>query len=447
MKNIAQLLQLEENCRNCEDITELTYIIVNETRQLVEYDQAVLITPNISGKLKVDNISDISTIDATSPFIQWIEEISQRVAHLENYNSLHIINPLDDFTQPQLTQLKDFSPSNILWIPLLSKKDGVKLEYYLILFKNDLWSENEKLILTHIASSYRYFLYGLNKCKFKTWLKQKSFDNKYIYIALILIFLLMFVPIKLTVLAPSEIQAKNPLVVTSPLNGAVDKVKVLPNQVIQKGDLIVKIKNTEYENNYIISTRTLEIAKAQLHSVSQNSFIDYTKKSQIANLKAEVKLKQAEMNFAKYQYEQTDIYAKESGIVIINDPNEWSGKPVVVGERILQIADKNNIQIKIMLPVSDAIFLNEKATVKIFFDNDPLNSFSGKISQIYYEPELTPQTILSYKIIAEFDDINENGYTPKIGLRGTAKIYSQDVSLFFYLFKKPITSIRQWVGW
>ena len=34
MKNIAQLLQLEANCRNCKDMTELSYIMVNETREL-----------------------------------------------------------------------------------------------------------------------------------------------------------------------------------------------------------------------------------------------------------------------------------------------------------------------------------------------------------------------------------------------------------------------------
>ena len=50
-------------------------------------------------------------------------------------------------------------------------------------------------------------------------------------------------------------------------------------------------------------------------------------------------------------------------------------------------------------------------------------------------------------ILATFDDIKENGYIPSIGLRGTSKIYSKKVSLFFYLFRKQITSIRQWIGW
>jgi multidrug resistance efflux pump len=222
---------------------------------------------------------------------------------------------------------------------------------------------------------------------------------------------------------------------------------VNPDQVVKKGDLIVRLENREFKNNYIIAQRTLEVAKAQLHTVKQNSFVDYTQKSQIANVEAELRLKEAELAFAKYQFEKTNVYAEASGTVVINDPNGWAGRPVVVGEKILQIADKKSIEVKIMLPVSDAIFLDRGALVKLFFDNDPLNTWKGKISKIYYKPELTPQTILSYKIIADFDKIDQNGDIPKIGLRGTAKIYSEDVTLFFYLFKKPITAIRKWIGW
>ena len=35
---------------------------------------------------------------------------------------------------------------------------------------------------------------------------------------------------------------------------------------------------------------------------------------------------------------------------------------------------------------------------------------------------------------------------PRIGLRGTAKVYGSKVSLFYYLFRKPITFMRQLIG-
>ncbi|WP_025563567.1 HlyD family efflux transporter periplasmic adaptor subunit [Psychromonas sp. SP041] len=446
MKNIAQLLQLEENCRNSEEIKELAYIIVNETRELVSYDQGILLS-HMDNKLTVEAISDVSVVETTSPFTQWINDVAKRLVKLDSSSSLRVVNVEKDLTEQQKTEMKDFSPMNLLWVPLKMTRQNIEIEYYLLLFKNTVWQDKEKALLKHIASSYRYFLFSLYKSNFKLWRRSSSFISKYAKFFVIIIILLMFLPIRLTVLSPLEVKAKDPVVVTSPLNGAVDTITVLPDQVVKKGDLLVKLESVDFKNSYIIAERTFEVAKAQLHTTKQNSFIDYKLKSKIAGFEAEVKLKKAEMDFAKIQFDKTIIKAEDNGTIVINDPNEWSGKPVVVGEKILLIANKQKIQIQIMLPVTDAIFLNDNALVKIFFDNDPLNTWNGKISQIYYEPELTPQSILSYKIIADFDQIDENGYIPKIGLRGTAKIYSDKVTLFFYLFKKPITSIRQWVGW
>jgi hypothetical protein len=123
------------------------------------------------------------------------------------------------------------------------------------------------------------------------------------------------------------------------------------------------------------------------------------------------------------------------------------GQPITIGEKILSIANSNNIEIKIMLPVTDAIYLEGNNNVKLFFDNTFLDTWDGKISQISYKPTLTPEGILSYQIIANFDNINQNGTIPKIGLRGTAKIYAQQTTLFYYLFRKPVTYLRQLLAW
>jgi len=50
---------------------------------------------------------------------------------------------------------------------------------------------------------------------------------------------------------------------------------------------------------------------------------------------------------------------------------------------------------------------------------------------------------LSYKLVSSFEG---NKKKPRIGLRGTAKVYGSRVILFYYLFRKPITFIRQLIG-
>jgi len=445
--NISKLLQLEHNCRNCENIKELYFQIVNETRNIVPYSQGVLLTTDLKGKYKVVGISDISVVDSTSPYVQWIENVVEDLNANPKSKDIFVVEAKNDLKEVNYKSLLEYAPPNLLFMPLISTKEDSEVNYIFLLFKESNWIENDILMLKHLSSSLSYFLFAMRSCGILQTVKRISFKNKYFKIILILLFILMFLPVQLSILAPLEVDSKNPYVVTSPLNAIIKDIKVYPNDKISKNQLIVEFDDVDFKNNYLVSKRTLDVANAELFTVKQSSFMDPKQKSQISQLENQVELKEAELNFAKDQLDKTKIYAKEEGIAIINNPNDWKGKPVNTGERIFLIANPNSIELKIMLPVSDAIFLEENAIVKAFFDNDPTNSWKAKVKYISYKPELTEQNVLSYKIIAQFDDINENGYIPSIGLRGTAKIYSKQVSLFFYLFRKPITATRQWIGW
>lgn len=445
--NISKLLQLEHNCRNCESLKELYFQIVNETRGLVNYSQGILLTTDLREKYKVVAISDISVVDSTSPYIQWLEDVVDDLNKNEKSKDIFIVDIKKDLNEVNFKSLSDFAPSNIVYIPLKNLKENIETNYIFVLFKEENWIENDILILKHLSFSLSYFLFAMRSCGVLQSLKKISLKNKYFKIVVIILFALMFLPVRLSVLAPLEVEAKNPYVVSSPLNAVIEEVKVFPNDKITKEQLLVKFDDVDFNNNYLVAKRTLDVANAELFSTKQSSFFDPKQKSQISQLENQVKLKEAELSYAKEQLDKTKIYAKEEGVAIINNPNDWKGKPVSTGERIFLIAKPENIELKIMLPVSDAIFLEENAIVKAFFDNDPTNSWNAKIKYISYKPELTEQNILSYKITANFDDMRENGYLPSIGLRGTAKIYSKKVTLFFYIFRKPITSVRQWIGW
>lgn len=445
--NILKLLQLEHNCRSSENIKELYYQIVNQTRTVVNYSQGVLLTTDLTGKYKVESISDISVVDSTSPYVQWIESVVEDLNKKEKSKEIFIVDNKNDLSEINFKSINEFSPPNILFVPLKNIKENIETDYIFLLSKEEFWQEKELEIFKHLSSSLSYFLFAMRKTGFLDSLKKISFKNKYFKITMILLIILMFLPVRLSVLAPLEVEAKNPYVVTSPINGVIEEVKVYPNQKVEKNELIIKFDDIDFTNNLNVAKRTLDVANAELFTASQSSFFDPKQKSQIAQLESQVKLKEAEVNFSQEQLNKTKIFAKEEGIAVINNPNDWKGKPVSTGEKIFLIANPNSIELKIMLPVSDAIFLEENAIVKAFFDNDPTNSWNAKIKYISYKPELTEQNILSYKITADFENINENSYIPSIGLRGTAKIYSKNVTLFFYLFRKPITSVRQWIGW
>ena len=154
-------------------------------------------------------------------------------------------------------------------------------------------------------------------------------------------------------------------------------------------------------------------------------------------------MKKKEAAYAKEQLNYSVITAETRGVAVVEDSIDWQGRPVRIGEKILTIANPNQVEFLIFLPTKDSLLIQDSAEVRVFLDSDPLNSLDAEVIRTSYKPELTPENILAYRIYASIEDVAQN---PRIGLRGTAKIYGEKTSLFYYLFRVPINLTRQFVG-
>ena len=155
-------------------------------------------------------------------------------------------------------------------------------------------------------------------------------------------------------------------------------------------------------------------------------------------------MRKKEAAYAEEQLKYSIISADREGIAVVEDFIDWQGRPVNIGEKILTIADPEQIEFQIFLPTKDSLLIRKEARVKVFLDSDPLNSLDGKVLRTSYKPSLTSENILAYKIVANYHD--SQGEVPRIGLRGTAKIYGEKTSIFYYIFRVPINLTRQFLG-
>lgn len=71
--------------------------------------------------------------------------------------------------------------------------------------------------------------------------------------------------------------------------------------------------------------------------------------------------------------------APYDGVAVFADPDEWQGRPVVAGERIMLLANPDKPGMLIHLPVADAITLDVGAPVKLFLTVHPLTPLSGQL--------------------------------------------------------------------
>jgi hypothetical protein len=107
------------------------------------------------------------------------------------------------------------------------------------------------------------------------------------------------------------------------------------------------------------------------------------------------------------------------------------------------IADPSLIDVTIYLPPEDAVELEPGARVDVLLHVDPLSPLEAKIERASYEATQAPDGTLAYVIRAQ---LQPGQGLPRIGLRGTAKIYSAQVMLGYYLLRKPIAYIRRSLG-
>jgi len=130
-------------------------------------------------------------------------------------------------------------------------------------------------------------------------------------------------------------------------------------------------------------------------------------------------------------------------LAIFANAEEWTGQPVRPGERIMMVADPSLIGVTIYMPPDDVVDLDAGAEVSVFLNVDPLNSIAAKIVRSSYEAMPTPEGTLAYVIQADLEP--GHGF-PRIGMRGTAKVYSSNVTLAYYLLRKPIAFVRRNLG-
>lgn len=437
-KVLIDLLALQRSVQSAASEAQAGFIIVNRTASIAPYDQATLLRGTHGSKLKVTRVSHVSEVDRTAPQVVWMERLAAywllRPDHESPWTCARAELPAD------LAQdATDLVPRQLLILPLSSARSG-RLGL-LVLGRESIWSPADITLLEYLAVSYGTALEALQTRR--PWSLPRRLPRRTTWIAAGALFAVGWIPVRLSVLAPAEVQARAPFIVTAPLDGVISRVTVNPNQVVRKGDVLAHMEATDLRGVQEVSRKALEVAQAELRRSQQAAFQDGRGAGDLAQLRAQVDLRRQELEYASTRHRNTELVSARDGVAIVGDPDQWKGRPVKVGERILQIADPAQVEITLMVPVKDAIALEPGREVRVFLDAAPLDARRARIHHGTYEPVTLGQEAPAYKVTAYLEDQEP---PPRIGLRGTARVYGERVSLAYFLFRRPLTSLRQWLG-
>ena len=434
------LLQLEALVRAVRTLEELQFFFVNETRRLVPYRQAILLAPPTqpTQSYEVRAASSVPVVDRTVPLMQWTERLIRVLRKTSTGPDILRLTEADCPAELR-TDWKEFTPGYGLWCPL--KHPGGEILSGLWLTRNQPWAPHEMPVLQRLSEAYAYAWRAVGPSNSRRWRWGLNRTTTWILAGAALGALA--IPVPMSTLAPAKIVAKDPLIVSAPIDGVIAQILVLPNTVVSEGQVLFKYEDTTFRNEYEVAERNLDVAMAQYRRAAQSSFVEAAQKADVPLLKVEAKLRETERDYTYERLAKVEVKAEQAGLLIYTDKSDWTGKPVVVGQRIMELANPQQLEVRIDLPVEDAIVLREGASVKLFLNANPFSSVPATVSHASYHAEVLPNNTLAYHVTAQ---LQQRSSELRIGWQGSAKIYGERVTLFTYLFRRPISAIRPWIG-
>ncbi|MEE9314057.1 MAG: HlyD family efflux transporter periplasmic adaptor subunit [Rhizobiaceae bacterium] len=435
---LEALLLFEGELRQTQTVRELSFCIANEARKVVPARQIYMLKPvgSKGARLQIDVVSNLSSVDKNAPAVRWLENIFTNALGPLGETPLAFEMPVSQGDEAAVFPFR----YGVL-VPLLDKRK--KLFGVIAFLSEQPFNDGDIAVLGRLQQAIEHAWLALAPRPLR---RVSSVVRKSIgLLVLAAAVCAMFIPVPMSSLAPVEVVAQSAQVVAAPLDGVIEVMLVEPNTRVSMGQVLFRFVDTELSSRHAIANRSLNVAQAKLQTARQNAFGSGEGRRDLAVAKAELALAETELSYAVDQLAKTIVRSPVSGLVVFDRKTDWQGRPVAVGERVVEVADPELVEYRIDLPVSDAIVLRKDARVKVFLDSAPLNPREAILRVASYRATISPDEQLVYKTYAVAASKEER--PARIGARGTGQVFGEQVSLGFYLFRRPLSAIRQYTGW
>lgn len=439
MDRLFILLALQRQAQEVTSLDALSHIITNETLKIVPYKQAVFWRAE-GTSVFIKSVSGNAALDEKSSYALALKKVIKKYAFLQADGGFDNQNIQSFSPEDMAAEGSDFK-NHVVLIIFKTAQEGVLGGLWL---ERDSAFENAELkILSELAVTYSHALVTAklrDNSVFLETLKRLKKLQLYIFAAVIVA---LFIPVRLSITAPAEIIAENPVIISTPFEGTLENILVQPGDHVKKGQVIAEMDKINLSAKLDRTSQELDIAKANLSRLSRESLSSPEKKIELKKLEADIAVKNIEYVYALDMMERSDIKAPQDGVAIFADKNILQGKPVRMGQKVMMIADPKESELLIRVPVEAMIPLSSDARVKFFLNVSPLKGRKAKIRSIGYQASQDADGLLTYKIHAHLDeDIKD----VRIGWKGTGKIYGERVIFGYALLRRPLASLRELLG-
>ncbi|MGE6917465.1 efflux RND transporter periplasmic adaptor subunit [Achromobacter kerstersii] len=437
---LLQLAEVEGLARQADSVQQLSFHIANDAHPLLAYRQA-LVFEETGDDWRLLNISGLVSVEEQSPYIVWLAQVRKwlrrRVA--DGQPQWVETSALDDASPLVRDGWREWWPAGVWALPLKTR-GGAVLGWVLYLLEQAP-TPGQSTVMARLCQTWSYSWELLARRRKPLRAKGKRRLRHVLLFALVA---LCFLPIRQSALAPAEVTSLDLQVISAPLDGVVKTIHVSPNQSVKAGQPLFALDDTTLSHRQEVATQAVAVADAELMAARQTAFRNDESRAKLTTLQSRAEERRAELASIRSQLDRLEVTAQRDGIAVFADANDWLGKPVVTGERIMQLADPAKPAMLIQLPVADALSLDVGAPVNLFLTVRPLHPLAGKIIETSYQSALTPEGVPSYRLRASIDPADAQD--ARIGLKGTARIQGERSFLGYEIIRRPLATLRALTG-
>lgn len=437
---LLQLAELEGLARQAQSLRELGHHLANDAHGLLDYRQA-LVVANEPQRWRLLNISGLVSVDENTPYRVWLDSTLPWLRQQISSNELTWLELATVKETPEeiVAGLREWWPAGVCALPLTSRS-GQLLGWVLFLL-DQAPNTTQSVLLKRLALSWSY-CWEMLMPKAGFW--QRFRERKNLWKLALIVLLILLIPIRQSALAPAEITSLDLQLVSAPLDGVIKSFHISPNATVKQGQPLFSLDDTTLLHQKAVAELAVAVADAELLAARQGAFNSNDSKAQLPTLQSRAQQRRAELETLRAQLQRMTVLAPRDGVAVFTDPNEWLGKPVVTGERVLQLANPEQLAMLIQLPVADAIELSVGTPVVLYLTVRPLSPLNGQILETSYQSTLSAEGIPSYRLRASVE--KDDQALARIGLKGTAKIKAGWSILGYEMFRRPLAALREFTG-
>ncbi len=216
-----------------------------------------------------------------------------------------------------------------------------------------------------------------------------------------------------------------------------------PNQQVKADQALFSFDEIVIQSRLEVAQQALATAETDYRQTSQLALSDAKSRTQLGLLAGKAEERRAEIDALQEQLARARVLAPQAGVVLMDDPSEWIGKPVTMGERILRIAILDDVEVEAWVSVADAIRLSPGDGITLYLSASPLSPVSATLRYMAHDAVQRPDGTFAYRIRATLEEKTSH----RVGLKGTAKLHGGWVPLSYWMLRRPWATVRSYLGW